>query len=66
MSEDKKQENAETVEKVETLFGSGIDFSKYENWELTKDYDQASYAERLEYDSINREFGSEEDGSDDC
>ena len=66
MSEDKKEDNVETFEKVETLFGSGIDFSKYENWELTEDYDQASYAERLEYDSISREFGSEEDGSDDC
>ena len=61
-----KNEKVTTQEKVETLFGSGIDFTKYENWELTEDYDQASYAERLEYDSINREYGSEEDsGGDD-
>ena len=60
------EEKVDTFEKVETLFGSGIDYTKYENWELTEDYDQASYADRLEYDSINREYGSEEDsGGDD-
>ena len=60
------KEKVDTFEKVETLFGSGIDYTRYENWELTEDYDQASYAERLEYDSINREYGSEEDsGGDD-
>ena len=60
------EEKVDTSEKVETLFGSGIDYTRYENWELTEDYDQASYADRLEYDSINREYGSEEDsGGDD-
>tara|TARA_R110002012_G_scaffold315099_1_gene528454 strand:- start:13 stop:189 length:177 start_codon:yes stop_codon:yes gene_type:complete len=51
-------------DRIETLFGSGIDFTKYENWQLTKDYDQASYAERLAYDSVNHEYTSEEEGDD--
>lgn len=59
-----QENNTEVKEKVETLFGSGIDFSTYENWELTKDYDRDSYAERLEYDSVNHDYSSDDESGD--
>ena len=56
-----KLNTTETTEKVETLFGSGIDFSKRKIHECFPDYDEASYAEFLEYNGVNREYVSEED-----
>ncbi len=51
----------ETQEEFISPFGSGIDFSKRKIYECFPDYDEASYAEFLEYNGVNREYVSEED-----
>lgn len=50
-------------EDLTTLGLSGVDYTKAPIWELHKDYDQLSYAERMEYDSVNYDY-SYDDGGD--